>query len=63
MGGDRFGGVDGSLQVAGVNGIKFDITQAFCNRFCLKPARFGERHVEMTLGFIVDVALGFTMTN
>ena len=63
MSSDRFCGVEGSLEVAGVNSIEFDITQSFCDCFRLETACFCERHVKMALRLIVDVALGFTMTN
>lgn len=63
MGRDRFRGLERPPQVAGVNGAEFDVRQSFRHRFCLDFASFRERRVEMPLGFVVQVSLGFAMSN
>ena len=63
MGRDRFGGIQGSLEIAGVDGIEIDVGQSSRHRFGLLVAAFGELRVEVTLGFVVQVSLGFTVAN
>ena len=63
MGRDRFRGLERPTQVAGVNGAEFDVRQSFRHRFCLDFASLRERRVEMPLGFVVQVSLGFAVAN
>ena len=63
MSSDRFGGIESSLEVAGVCGIEFGVRQSFCHGFCLESPCLCERHVEMALGFVVDVALRLAVAN
>ena len=61
--GDRFSGIDGSLKVAGVDGVEIGVRQSLCDRFRLESSGCCERHVEVALGFVVQVALCFTVTD
>ena len=61
--GDRFSGIDGSLKVAGVDGVEIGVRQSLGDRFRLESSGWCERHVEVALGLVVQVALSFTVTN
>lgn len=61
--GDRVGGVDGSLEVARIDGVEFRACQSFAQRFGLTFAQFRQRSVEVTMSFVVDVALRLAVTD
>ena len=63
MCGDRFSGLECPREIAGINGVEFDVRKSFRDRFCLDFASFRERRVEMPLGFVVQVSLGFAVSN
>lgn len=62
MSGDRVGGVNRSLEVARIDGVEFRACQSFAQRFGLLSAQFRQRCVEVTMSFVVDVALRLAMT-
>ena len=55
--GDRVGGVDRSLEITRIDGVEFRACQSFAQRFGLTSAQFRQRSVEVTMSFVVDVAL------
>lgn len=61
--GDRVGGVNRSLEVARIDGVEFRACQSFAQRFCLSSAQLRQRRVEVTMSFVVDVALRLAMTD
>ncbi len=61
--GDRVGGVDRSLEVARIDGVEFRACQSFAQRFGLSSTQLCQRRVEVTMSFVVDVALGLAMTH
>ena len=50
---NRFSGVNGSLQIAGVDGIEFRFGEPLRNCLCLDSAPFRQRRIEVALCFVV----------